>query len=66
MDGKGCVSEPGRIEDKIPFETPGSSEWARLKSVMTLVSGTDLPTSKFNDRHEGIPYLIFDRCFELQ
>lgn len=57
VDAKGRESEPVCIEDEIPFEVPEGWEWARLESVITLISGTDLATSKFNDRHKGIPYL---------
>ena len=57
VDAKGRESEPVCIEDEIPFEVPESWGWARLGSIITLISGADLATSKFNDRHQGIPYL---------
>ena len=57
VDAKGRESEPVCIEDEIPFEIPEGWEWARLESVIVLLSGTDLNSSQYNDRHEGIPYL---------
>ena len=57
VDARGRESEPVCIEDEIPFEMPEGWEWARLESVIVLLSGTDLNSSQYNDRHEGIPYL---------
>ena len=57
VDAKGRESEPACIEDELPFEIPEGWEWARLESVIVLLSGTDLDSSQYNDRHEGIPYL---------
>ena len=57
IDTKGRESEPVCIEDEIPFEIPGSWEWARLESVIILLSGTDLKPFQYNDKKEGIPYL---------
>ena len=57
VDARGRESEPACIEDEIPFEIPRGWEWARLESVIVLLSGTDLNSSQYNDRHEGIPYL---------
>ena len=57
VDARGRESEPLCIEDEIPFEIPEGWEWARLESVIVLLSGTDLNSSQYNDRHEGIPYL---------
>ena len=57
VDAKGRESEPVCIEDEIPFEIPRGWKWARLESVIVLLSGTDLNSSQYNDRHEGIPYL---------
>ena len=37
IDTKGRESEPVCIEDEIPFEIPGSWEWARLESVTTYI-----------------------------
>ena len=58
--GKG---EPVPVE--VPFGIPDSWEWARLSSLVELISGVDLASSKFNAAHEGIPYLTgasnFDR-----
>ena len=57
VDARGRESGPVCIEDEIPFEIPEGWEWARLESVIVLLSGTDLNSSLYNDRHEGIPYL---------
>lgn len=57
IDAKGRESEPACIEDEIPFETPDSWEWARLESLIVLLSGTDLKPSQYNEKNEGIPYL---------
>ena len=56
-DVRGREGRPACIEDEIPFEIPEGWEWARLGCVITLISGTDLATSKLNDGHQGIPYL---------
>ena len=57
VDAKGRESEPVCIEDEIPFEIPDGWKWARLESVIILLSGTDLKPSQYNDKKEGIPYL---------
>ncbi|MGE9981548.1 restriction endonuclease subunit S [Collinsella sp. SGI.184] len=57
VDARGRESEPVCIDDEIPFEIPEGWGWARLESVIVLLSGTDLNSSQYNDRHEGIPYL---------
>ena len=57
MDAKGRESEPVSIEDEIPFDIPDSWEWARLESLIVLLSGTDLKPTQYNDKNEGIPYL---------
>ena len=57
IDAKGRESGPACIEDEIPFETPDSWEWARLESLIVLLSGTDLKPSQYNGKNEGIPYL---------
>ena len=57
IDAKGRESEPACIEDEIPFETPDSWEWARLESLIVLLSGADLKPSQYNEKNEGIPYL---------
>ena len=57
IDAKGRESEPACIEGEIPFEIPDSWEWARLESLISLLSGTDLKPGQYNDQHEGIPYL---------
>ena len=57
IDAKGRESEPICIETEIPFDIPDSWEWARLESVIILLSGTDLKPFQYNDKKEGIPYL---------
>ena len=57
VDAKGRESEPVCIEEEIPFEIPDGWEWARLESVIILLSGTDLKPFQYNDKKEGIPYL---------
>ena len=48
---------PEIIEDEIPFDIPASWVWVRLNSVITLLSGSDLSPTKYNDTHKGIPYI---------
>ncbi|KFJ00114.1 type I restriction-modification system S subunit [Bifidobacterium porcinum] len=57
IDAKGRVISDECIQEEIPFEIPETWEWARLGSVINLMSGIDLPTADFNSKHEGIPYL---------
>ena len=57
MDARGRESEPVCIDDEIPFEVPDGWEWARLESLIDLLSGVDLSPTEYNDRHKGIPYL---------
>ena len=57
IDAKGRESEPACVEDEIPFDIPDSWEWARLESLIVLLSGTDLKPTQYNDKNEGIPYL---------
>lgn len=40
-----------------PFEIPKEWEWLRLGTIITLISGRDLETDKFNDVQNGIPYI---------
>ena len=49
--------EPVCIDGEIPFEIPEGWEWARLGSLINLLSGVDLKPSEYNDAHKGIPYL---------
>ena len=53
-DGRG---EPVCIEDEIPFEIPETWAWARLGSLVTLLSGVDLASAQYNDTRLGIPYI---------
>ena len=53
-DGRG---EPVCIEDEIPFEIPETWAWARLGSLITLLSGVDLASAQYNDTRLGIPYI---------
>ena len=57
VDARGRESEPVCIEDEIPFEIPEGWAWARLSELITLLSGTDLSSSQYNDTHKGVPYL---------
>ena len=50
--GKG---DPACIEDEIPFDVPEGWEWARLGSLITLLSGVDLQPACYNDAHRGFP-----------
>ena len=52
--GKG---EPVCIDDEIPFDIPESWAWARMSSLIELLSGVDLASGQYNDQHRGIPYL---------
>ncbi len=45
-------------EIEVPFEIPESWEWARLDSIIVLISGRDLKLSEYGDNiKNGIPYL---------
>ena len=57
VDARGRESEPVCIEDEIPFDIPESWAWARLESLITLLSGTDLKPAQYNDLGKGVPYL---------
>ena len=41
-----------------PFEMPNGWEWIRLEDLLTLLSGQDFPPEKYNERGDGIPYVI--------
>ena len=45
------------IEDEIPFDIPNGWIWCRLSQIITLFSGQDLDTSRYNDKGIGIPYI---------
>ena len=58
MDAKGRVLSDKCIKDEVPFEDlPEGWAWARLEGLISLLSGTDLKPSQYNDCHKGIPYL---------
>ena len=44
-------------EDEIPFEIPESWKWVKLGMVVSLLSGSDFPPSKYNNQANGIPYM---------
>jgi type I restriction enzyme S subunit len=41
-----------------PFEVPEGWKWCRFSDLFILLSGRDLEKKEFNDKGEGIPYLI--------
>lgn len=45
------------IDDEIPFEIPENWQWARLGSLIILLSGTDFKPEQYNDLGAGIPYI---------
>ena len=48
---------PEIAEDEIPFDIPESWKWVRLNSLISLLSGSDLTPSKYNEAGKGIPYI---------
>jgi type I restriction enzyme S subunit len=44
-------------EEEVPFDIPESWKWVRLGSVISLLSGSDLASNKYNSRGNGIPYI---------
>ena len=48
---------PEITEDEIPFDIPESWKWVRLGSIISLLSGADLPPDKYNGLGNGIPYI---------
>ena len=50
-------SDPVCIDEEIPFDIPESWEWTRMSTLIELLSGVDLESSQYNDKHEGIPYI---------
>ena len=48
---------PEITEDEIPFEIPESWKWVRMSSIISLLSGADLVSDKYNSLHNGIPYI---------
>jgi type I restriction enzyme S subunit len=49
--------EPACIDEEVPFELPEGWAWARLGSLITLLSGVDLASAQYNDTRLGIPYI---------
>ena len=45
------------IDNEIPFEIPKSWEWCRLRTVIELRSGQDMPVNQYNAVKKGIPYI---------
>lgn len=45
------------IDDEIPFDIPESWEWVRLSNLITLISGQDMTTDRYNNKGKGIPYI---------
>ena len=46
------------IDEKIPFELPEGWAFIRLNTAWELISGRDLSPSEYNDKNDGIPYII--------
>ncbi len=44
-------------DDEIPYDIPESWKWVKLGDVVSLLSGSDFPPSKYNDKGEGMPYM---------
>ncbi|MFC4094875.1 restriction endonuclease subunit S [Euzebyella saccharophila] len=40
-----------------PYDLPKNWVWFRLAGLMTLISGQDLPSSKYNNKKKGVPYI---------
>lgn len=51
-------------EEEIPFDIPNSWKWVRLNSIITLLSGADLTSDKYNAQSNGIPYITGASNFE--
>ena len=49
-------NEPVLLEN-LPFEIPESWAWARLGTLISLLSGRDLEPNQYNDHNIGIPYI---------
>ena len=54
IDAKGRVLSDECIEDEVPFEIPDSWEWARLGSIVNIVSARRIHQSDW--KSEGIPF----------
>ena len=55
---------PVCIEEKLPFEIPNNWAWARMITIVDLLSGRDLEPSQYNSSNEGIPYITGASNFE--
>lgn len=43
--------------ENLPFEIPNSWAWARLGTIISLLSGRDLEPTQYNANKVGIPYI---------
>lgn len=48
---------PEITEDEKPFEIPESWKWVKFGTCISLLSGSDLTPSKYNNQIKGIPYI---------
>ena len=48
---------PEISDDEKPFDIPESWRWVRTENVISLLSGQDLPPTKYNSVNQGIPYI---------
>ena len=48
---------PEITEDEIPFDIPGNWKFCKLGDCIDLLSGQDLPSSRYNEKKEGVVYL---------
>ena len=44
-------------EDEIPFDIPESWKWVKIGTIVSLLSGSDFPPTKYNDKNIGVPYM---------
>ena len=44
-------------EDEIPFDIPQGWKWVKLGKIVSLLSGSDFPQEKYNDKGNGMPYM---------
>ena len=42
----------------MPFDVPEAWEWTTLDEILELISGQDFPPEKYNNKRNGIPYII--------
>lgn len=48
---------PKISDEEIPYEIPDNWEWVRLGNCISLLSGQDMTSNKYNNSGLGIPYL---------